>query len=65
MGWQEGDSAVYVYDRYDVWKIKRLLQEGWIMFQEGRKMKTSYRYRLDRIKNIDENDGLLCRVLMK
>ncbi|HET6993912.1 MAG TPA: S9 family peptidase, partial [Chitinophagaceae bacterium] len=21
MGWQEGDSAVYVYDRYDVWKI--------------------------------------------
>ncbi|HEX4877894.1 MAG TPA: prolyl oligopeptidase family serine peptidase [Chitinophagaceae bacterium] len=20
MGWQEGDSAVYVYDRYDVWK---------------------------------------------
>ena len=21
MGWHEGDSAVYVYDRYDIWKI--------------------------------------------
>ena len=21
MGWHEGDSAVYVYDRYDVWKL--------------------------------------------
>ncbi len=21
MGWHEGDSAVYVYDRYDVWKV--------------------------------------------
>lgn len=21
MGWHEGDSAVYIYDRYDVWKV--------------------------------------------
>lgn len=21
MGWHEGDSAVYIYDRYDIWKI--------------------------------------------
>ncbi len=21
MGWQEGDSIVYVYDRYDIWKV--------------------------------------------
>ena len=21
MGWQEGDSAVYVYDRFDIWKL--------------------------------------------
>ena len=21
MGWQEGDSAMYVYDRYDIWKL--------------------------------------------
>src|SRR5688500_17644919 len=21
MGWHEGDSALYVYDRYDIWKV--------------------------------------------
>ncbi len=21
MGWHEGDSAVYVYDKYDIWKV--------------------------------------------
>lgn len=27
MGWHEGDSAVYVYDRYDIWKM-HLTQAG-------------------------------------
>lgn len=65
MGWQEGDSVVYVYDRYDVWKIKTTLAGGLdnVSRGEGRKMKTSYRYiSLDPDKkSIDENDGLLCR----
>ena len=24
MGWHEGDSAVYIYDRYDIWKVDPL-----------------------------------------
>src|SRR6188768_3212864 len=25
MGWHEGDSAVYIYDKYDIWKVDPLL----------------------------------------
>jgi dipeptidyl aminopeptidase/acylaminoacyl peptidase len=48
MGWHQGDSAVYVYDRYDVWKLdlagkaepqKLTLLAG----QDGRKSKAVYR----------------------
>jgi len=49
MGWHEGDSAVYVYDRYDVWKIdpKGIVQPINIT-KLGRKQKDTYRYiRLD------------------
>ncbi|MFM2338161.1 MAG: hypothetical protein RL115_1354 [Bacteroidota bacterium] len=48
MGWHEGDSAVYVYDRYDVWKIfaTDLRERNFTNF--GRVSKTVYRYlRLD------------------
>jgi dipeptidyl aminopeptidase/acylaminoacyl peptidase len=53
MGWHQDDSAVYVYDRYDVWKLdptgkadpQKLTQ---IAGQDGRKAKASYRMlRLD------------------
>lgn len=65
MGWHEGDSAVYVYDRYDVWKINTAVSGGLenVSRGEGRKMKTSYRYiNLDPDKkSIDEYEGLFCR----
>lgn len=28
MGWHEGDSAVYVYDRYSIWKVDPTSQQG-------------------------------------
>jgi dipeptidyl aminopeptidase/acylaminoacyl peptidase len=45
MGWHEGDSAVYVYDRYDVWKVdpKGITQPENVSFY-GRSRKISFRY---------------------
>ncbi|HEU4634047.1 MAG TPA: prolyl oligopeptidase family serine peptidase [Flavisolibacter sp.] len=50
MGWHEGDSAVYIYDRYDVWKVDVKGKEAPVnLTRTGRKSKESYRYvRLDR-----------------
>jgi dipeptidyl aminopeptidase/acylaminoacyl peptidase len=49
MAWHEGDSAVYVYDRYDVWKVDIAGKSGsqqWTI--GGRISKIVYRYlRLD------------------
>jgi dipeptidyl aminopeptidase/acylaminoacyl peptidase len=45
MGWHEGDSAVYVYDRYDVWAIDLnsvVVPKNITGF--GRPSKSSYRY---------------------
>lgn len=53
MGWHKGDSAVYIYDRYDVWKIDLTgnnapLRITQFKEQDGRKAKTTYRFlRLD------------------
>jgi dipeptidyl aminopeptidase/acylaminoacyl peptidase len=50
MGWHEGDSAVYVYDKYDVWKIDPGKQTDpfnitWVTgVGSGRKLKNSFRY---------------------
>lgn len=47
MGWHEGDSAVYVYDRYDAWKIDLSnVQVPQIIFsnQKLRSKKTTIRY---------------------
>ncbi|HEY6953747.1 MAG TPA: S9 family peptidase, partial [Flavisolibacter sp.] len=46
MGWHQGDSAVYIYDRYDVWKVdpNGKDQAGMLNFISGRKDKTVYRY---------------------
>jgi dipeptidyl aminopeptidase/acylaminoacyl peptidase len=44
MGWHDGDSALYVYDRYDIWSVDPVtsrvfnLTSGW-----GKKNKYSYR----------------------
>ena len=45
MGWQEGDSAVYIYDKYDVWKVDIIdkLNSKNITFS-GREMKNTFRY---------------------
>jgi dienelactone hydrolase len=49
MGWHEGDSAVYVYDRYDVWKLHpevKTINEN--ITKTGRSFRDAYRYlRLD------------------
>jgi dipeptidyl aminopeptidase/acylaminoacyl peptidase len=45
MGWQEGDSSVYLYDRYDVWAVnlaKKAAPEN--ITRTGRGAKESYRY---------------------
>jgi dipeptidyl aminopeptidase/acylaminoacyl peptidase len=48
MGWHEGDSAVYVYDRYDVWRVDPAGMKEPVALSNGRPIKISYRYlRLD------------------
>src|ERR1044072_1880273 len=44
MGWHEGDSAVYVYDRYDVWKVDFKGTDVPERVTNGRSMQDSYRY---------------------
>ena len=45
MGWHEGDSAVYIYDRYDVWKCLLAEKSNPINITGvGRTGKTSIRY---------------------
>jgi dipeptidyl aminopeptidase/acylaminoacyl peptidase len=45
MGWHEGDSAVYIYDRYDVWKIMMAHAETRnVTDGTGRKNKLAHRY---------------------
>ncbi|MBL0335269.1 MAG: S9 family peptidase [Chitinophagaceae bacterium] len=50
MGWVQGDSAVYIYDRYDVWKLDPLKVQAPVnLTKAGRILKDVYRYvRLDR-----------------
>jgi len=45
MGWHEGDSAVYVYDKYDVWKVNpevKTTNEN--ITKTGRTFRDAYRY---------------------
>lgn len=49
MGWHQGDSAVYIYDRYDVWKVDLVGNTAPVKItkigqQDGRKAKATYRY---------------------
>lgn len=44
MGWHEGDSAVYIYDRYDVWKVDPKGSAQPISITDGRKEKNAYHY---------------------
>ena len=44
MGWHEGDSVVYVYDRYDVWAVTLPSSESTFNITRGRNSKNTYRY---------------------
>ena len=44
MGWHEGDSAVYVYDKYDVWKLDPHGKQAPLKMTQGRKQNVVYRY---------------------
>ncbi|HJW17288.1 MAG TPA: prolyl oligopeptidase family serine peptidase, partial [Flavisolibacter sp.] len=45
MGWHQGDSAVYIYDRYDVWKVDPAgVSQPVNLTVSGRRLKNSYRY---------------------
>lgn len=43
MGWHENDSAVYIYDRYDVWKVDPEMVNAPQAITGGRKVKCVYR----------------------
>lgn len=48
MGWHQGDSFVYVYDRYDAWRIDPEVKKAPRRITAGRDSKVKYRYlRLD------------------
>ncbi|HEY0058320.1 MAG TPA: prolyl oligopeptidase family serine peptidase [Flavisolibacter sp.] len=48
MGWHQGDSAVYVYDQYDVWKVGLTTPGLENITKSGRAKKEAHRYvRLD------------------
>jgi dipeptidyl aminopeptidase/acylaminoacyl peptidase len=52
MAWHEGDSAVYIYDRYDVWKLNLKDVPDPVRITSGRSAKISYRYlRVDQDEN--------------
>jgi hypothetical protein len=42
MGWHEGDSAVYVYDRYDVWRVDPSGLKQPVMLKAGDRKKEHY-----------------------
>jgi dipeptidyl aminopeptidase/acylaminoacyl peptidase len=44
MGWHQGDSAVYIYDRFDVWKVDPTGSIAPVNLTQGRKDKNSFRY---------------------
>jgi len=44
MKWGEGDNALYIYDRYDIWKLDPINRLSPITITSGRKDKLVYRY---------------------
>lgn len=45
LGWHQGDSSVYIYDRYDVWKIDPLGKTSPVNISKtGRSTRNVYRY---------------------
>lgn len=45
MGWAEADAAVYIYDRYDIWKVDPTRHTAPVNITgNGRSTRTTYRY---------------------
>ena len=46
MGWSENDEALYLYDRFDIWKVDPTGKQNPVNVTQGkgRQSKTSYRY---------------------
>jgi len=45
MGWAEGDAAVYIYDRFDIWKVDPARRAAPVNITgNGRSTRTVYRY---------------------
>lgn len=58
MGWAEKDAAVFIYDRYDIWRFNPKTG-GKERITKGRENKTSYRrVRLDREERSIESDAV-------
>ncbi len=66
MGWHEGDSVLYVYDKYDIWQVDPNVKKIPDVFNNinGRKNKTIYRYirTNSEEKNITSGQDLVFRV---
>ena len=61
MGWHQGDSAVYIYDRYDVWKVDPTSSNAPINLTQGRKDKNTFRYvKIDEDEKYITSGQLLC-----
>jgi dienelactone hydrolase len=61
MGWHEGDNAVYIYDKYEIWKVDPTtgsIPDNWI--KSGRTSKTTSRYiQLDPEKRFFKDSDLI------
>ncbi|HYM94512.1 MAG TPA: S9 family peptidase, partial [Chitinophagaceae bacterium] len=64
MGWSERDSSVYVYDKYDAWKVDMNSKINPVLITNGRKTKIISRYiQLDPEKRyVDLNTAIFRRV---
>ncbi len=65
MGWHEDDAAIYVYDKYDIWKVDVTGKKSPFNITSGigRKNATTYRYvQLDNEKKSFKNEAILTRV---
>jgi dipeptidyl aminopeptidase/acylaminoacyl peptidase len=65
MRWMEGDSVVFIYDRYDVWKVNADGSGAKLFTGNGRKSKLAYRYISTDPEErfVKENQELLFRVV--
>lgn len=62
MGWHEGDSLVYVYDKYDIWKVDPLNIYKPVTITTGRKTQIITRYvQLDPDKRYIDFSSVLFR----